>query len=138
MYLTVKYFRFCPKWNERVTCVLILAGIHHLILDNNYLVLKRELFIGERMTKFWKKYSSEKDYIPPTFNKEEIILSFTEWLKMQPLKDYKHFIRLLNKTKQERLAAQLDTSCKLILTMVTCVSTLKITIIHIIICFYIT
>ena len=117
--------------------MLILAGIHHLVLDQNYLVLKRELFIGERMTRFWQKYSSEKEYIPPTFNKEESILSFTEWLKMQPLKDYKHFVRLLKKTKQERLAAQLDASCKVILTMVTCVSTLKI-IIHIIMGFYIT
>ena len=122
-----KYFRFCPRWNKEIACILILAGIHHLILDQNYLVLKRELFIGQRMTRFWQKYSSEKEYIPPTstnVKKEESIPRFTEWLKMQPLKDYKHFIRLLNKTKQERLAAQLDTSCKLIFTMNTCVSTI--------------
>ena len=90
----------------------VLAGIHHLILDQNLLVLKRDLVMGERIKRFWQKYSSMEVDVLLTMEREERIQSFIEWLQMQPLKDYKHFIRLLEKTKQERLAAQLAASCE--------------------------
>ena len=86
-----------------------------MILDQNRLVIKQDLVIGDRMSRFSQKASSKigkKEFSTTTRDKR--IESFIEWLQMQPLKDYKHFIRLLNKTKQERLAAQLDASCKII------------------------
>ena len=83
-----------------------------MILDQNRLVIKQDLVIGDRMSRFWQKASSKKEFSTTTRDKR--IESFIEWLQMQPLKDYKHFIRLLEKTKQERMAGQLVASCKII------------------------
>ena len=88
------------------------AAIHHLILDQNMLILKRDLVIGERIKKFWQKYSTKEVDFSLMMEREERIQSFIEWLQMQPLKAYRHLFRLLEKTKQERLAAQLAASCK--------------------------
>ena len=99
-------------WNNVKCLIFVSAGIHHLILDQNRVVIKQDLVIGDRMSRFWQKASSKKEFATTTRDKK--IENFIEWLQMQPLKDYKHFIRLLNKTKQERLAAQLDASCKII------------------------
>ena len=107
----LRYFSF-NSWNEIEAYVLFSAGIHHLVLDQNLLLLKRDLVIGDRVKRFWQKYSSKEVDFSLTLEREERIQSFIEWLQMQPLKEYKHFIRLLEKTNQERLAAQLVASCK--------------------------
>ena len=99
-------------WNNVKCLIFVLAGIHHLILDQNRLAIKQDLVIGDRMNRLWQKASSKKEF--STTTRDKTIESFIEWLQMQPLKDYKHFIRLLNNTKQERLAAQLVGSCKII------------------------
>ena len=61
----------------------------------------------------WEKNTSPKDYVASdqTGNGERI-KKFIEWLQWRPLKDYKHFIRLLDKTKQKDLAEHLTASCK--------------------------
>ena len=62
-----------------------------------------------------KKMGSLASYILSTAKREEVAYQFTEWLKWRPLEDYKHFISLLHKTKQDSLAEQLTASCKIIM-----------------------
>ena len=103
----------CHK--NKVKCLLfVLAGIHYLILDQNRVVLKQNLVIDDRMSRWWQKSCSKEEYILPTASIDKRNESFTEWLKWKPLKDYKHFISLLKHTEQESLAAQLEASCKVI------------------------
>ena len=90
----------------------VLAGIHHLVLDQNLVTLQKDLIIGERIRRFWKKISTSQYHIPQTGVRKEINLKFTECLKWCPMKDYEHFVRLLHKTKQSGLAEHLTTSCK--------------------------
>ena len=95
----------------------VSAGIHHIVLDQNLLTLKKDLLIGKRIGKMWeKKMGPLAPYLISTAKKEEIIHQFTEWLKWQPLNDYKDFVRLLHKTQQDSLAEQLTASCKIMLT----------------------
>ena len=82
------------------------------MLDQNLVTLQKDLVIGERIRRFWKKISSLEYHIPQTGKREEINLKFAECLKWRPLRDYEHFLRLLQKTKQTGLAGQLTASCK--------------------------
>ena len=72
----------------------------------------KDLVIGKRISTFWEKACSKMEYASSGVRKDERIQMFTEWLQWQPLEDYKHFIKLLHKTKQEGLAKQLVASCK--------------------------
>ena len=96
-------------------CSLIIfsAGIHHLVLDQNLVTLRKNLIIGKRIGRLWEKKSSpHAQYVSPTANRDDRVRKFTEWLKWQPLKDYMHFMRLLHETKQKDLAEQMTKSCK--------------------------
>ena len=88
-------------------------------MDQNLVTFRRDLIIGKRIGKLWeKKVGPLASYLLSTARREEIIHQFTEWLKWQPLEDYKHFVRLLNKTKQDSLAEQLTSSCNVICILV--------------------
>ena len=97
----------------------VVAGIHHIVLDQNLVTLQKDLIIGERIQRLWKKMSPLQYHIPQNAQREEIICKFAECLKWCPLRDYKHFVRLLHKTKQTGLAGQLTASCKVIFICVT-------------------
>ena len=92
---------------------LFSAGIHHLVLEQNLLILRKNLIIGNRIRRLWEKGSSKKQYASITEKKEDRIQRFSEWLKWRPLEDYRRFIKLLEKTKQEALASALVASCKI-------------------------
>ena len=57
------------------------------------------------------KNSSIKQNILSVKNNKQRIERFTKWLQWRPHDDYKHFIRLLYKTDQAAVAAQLLKSC---------------------------
>ena len=98
----------------------VSAGIHHIVLDQNLVTLQKDLIIGERIRRFWKKISPLEYHIPQTGVRKEINLEFTECLKWRPLKDYEHFVRLLHKTKQSSLAEHLTASCKVMFILYNC------------------
>ena len=103
------------------------AGIHHLVLDQNLLILEKELVIGKRIRNMWeKKMGPLVSYLLSTAKREEIFHQFTEWLKWQPLEDYKHFVGLLHKTGQDSLVEQLTASCRSLLCHVYCCTSLTI------------
>ena len=110
----------CARLNsfKRNQCLLpyfVLAGIHHLVLDQNLLALKKDLLIGKRIGKMWEqKMGPLASYILSTAKREEVTYQFIEWLKWRPLNDYNYFVALLHKTEQEKLAEHLTTSCKFI------------------------
>ena len=95
----------------------VSAGIHHIVLDQNLVTLQKDLIIGERIRRLWKKMNPLEYHIPQTGKREEINLKFGECLKWRPLRDYEHFLRLLHKTKQTGLAEQLTSSCKYIISI---------------------
>ena len=53
-----------------------------------------------------------EQFVLSTENQEERIGRFIECLQNSSLQDYKHFVNLLYKTKQELLITKLVTSCK--------------------------
>ena len=59
-----------------------------------------------------EKDSSMEQYVLSTDNQEERIQRFIECLQNSSLEDYKAFIDLLYKTKQELLITKLVASCK--------------------------
>ena len=93
--------------------IFFSAGIHHLVLEQKLLFLRKNLIIGNRIRRLWQKGSSKKQYASLTEKKEDRIQRFSEWLQWRPLEDYRRFIRLLEKTKQEELASDLVASCKI-------------------------
>ena len=96
--------------------LFVSAGIHHLILDQNLTVLK-ELLIPEGI--FSKMLNQDNiEYVLSTDKQEEQIQRFAECLQSCPLKDYRNFIELLYKTKQDPLIAALVTSCKNLIKIV--------------------
>ena len=107
--------------NQCLIPYFVSAGIHHLVLDQNLLTLKKDLLIGKRIGKMWeKKMGTLASYILSTTKREEVTYQFTEWLKWRPLNEYKDFVRLLHKTKQDNLAEQLTASCKIIFILQLC------------------
>ena len=93
--------------------IFLSAGIHHLVLEQNLLILRKSLVISNRIRHLWEKGSSKKQHASLTEKKEDRIQRFTEWLQWRPLDEYRRFIRLLEKTKQEALASALIASCKI-------------------------
>ena len=100
------------RLNKKVL-YLFSAGIHNIVLEQNLLLLRKNLIIGNRIRRLWEKGSSKKQHASLTEKKEDRIQRFTEWLQWRPLEDYRRFIRLLEKTKQEGLASALVASCKI-------------------------
>ena len=90
---------------------MISAGIHHLVLDQNLTVLKRNLIPDEVIRRML-----EDSYMEPfdlsTDNQEERIQRFIECLQECSIENYKYFIKLLHETKQDPLITKLVTSCK--------------------------
>ena len=97
---------------EQKDFVLFSAGIHQLVLEQNRLILRKNLIISNRIRRLWEKGSSKKQYALVTEKKKDRIQRFTEWLQWRPLDDYRRFLRLLEKTKQQALASALVASCK--------------------------
>ena len=64
------------------------------------------------MSRMLEKDSSTEQHVLSTDKQEERIQRFIECLQLSPLEDYKTFIELLYKTKQELLITKLVTSCK--------------------------
>ena len=64
------------------------------------------------MSRMLEKDSSIEQHVLSTDKQEERIQRFIECLQLSPLQDYKTFIELLYKTKQELLITKLVTSCK--------------------------
>ena len=90
----------------------ISAGVHHLILDQNLVVLKNNLKLDNILTAMLEKDSCMEQYVLSTENQEERIQRFIECLQHSPLEDYKTFLMLLYKTNQQILITKLVTSCK--------------------------
>ena len=100
---------------------MISAGIHHLVLDQNLTVLKKNLIPDEVIRRMLEDSSMEQfDLLAD--NQEERIQRFIECLQECSIEDYKYFIKLLYKTKQEPLITKLVTSCKTLLhiTLIFC------------------
>ena len=95
---------------------LILAEIHHLILNQNRLSLLKNLKPDDIISKMLEKDSSMEQYVLSTDNQEEMIQRFIECLQSSRLKDYKHFIQLLYKTQQGSLATNMTRSCEHLLS----------------------
>ena len=74
--------------------------------------MKKNLIPDEILTSMIDKDSSMEQFVLSTENQEERIGRFIECLQNSSLEDYKHFINLLYKTKQELLITKLVTSCK--------------------------
>ena len=74
--------------------------------------MKKNLIPDEILTSMIDKDSSMEQFVLSTENQEERIQRFIECLQNSSLEDYKHFINLLYKTKQELLITKLVTSCK--------------------------
>ena len=91
---------------------VILAEIHHLILNQNRLALVKNLIPDEMISKMLEKDSPMEQYVLSTDNQEERIQRFIECLQQCSLEDYKHFIELLYKTQQGSLATKISASCK--------------------------
>ena len=90
---------------------LSLAGIHHLVLDQNLTVLKKNLIPDEVIKRMLEETSMEQ-FDLFTDKQEERIQRFIECLQESSIEDYKYFIKLLYETKQEPLITKLVTSCK--------------------------
>ena len=114
--INLNYFlNFCVKdffILNRINCFnLLLAGIHHLVLDQNLTVLKKNLIPDEVIRRMLEETSMEHfDLL--TDKQEERIQRFIECLQESSVEDYKYFIKLLYETKQEPLITKLVTSCK--------------------------
>ena len=76
------------------------------------MALKKNLIPDEFVTSMIEKDSFMEQYVLSTDNQVERIQRFIECLQNSSLDDYKHFIYLLYKTKQELLITKLVTSCK--------------------------
>ena len=91
---------------------MISAGIHHLVLDQNLAVLKKNLIPDEVIRRMLEETSMEQfDLL--TDKQEERIQRFIECLQESSIEDYKFCIKLLYETKQETLITKLVTSCKI-------------------------
>ena len=95
------------------TACVILAGIHHLILNRNRLDLVKNLIPDQILSRMLEKGSQMEQYVLSTDNQEERIQRFTDCLQGCSLDDYKRFIQLLYKTNQGSLATKMSTSCKI-------------------------
>ena len=91
-------------------CVFLLAAFHHVVLDNNLRFLKQNLQIETIVSRMVKDSSIKQAIMSIKDNKQKIQM-FTEWLQWRLHADYKQFIRLLYKTNQAAVAAQLLKSC---------------------------
>ena len=91
---------------------LILAGIHHLALDQNHLVLRKDLILEHIMEKMLKEDPDMEQNLSSVEKKEDRIQKFIEWLQWRPLQDYKEFLNLLDTTQQTSLMECLAASCK--------------------------
>ena len=99
---------------------MIVAGIHHLVLDQNLRVLKHNLMPDEVIKRMLKEISMEQfDLL--TDRQEERIQRFIECLQQSSVENYKYFMKLLYETKQEPLITKLVTSCK-----ISCINTVNI------------
>ena len=92
---------------------MISAGIHHLALDQNLTVLKKNL-IPDEVIKRMLEDSSIEQFDLLTDKQEEKIQRFIECLQECSIEDYKYFIKLLYETKQDPLITKLVTSCKIL------------------------
>ena len=92
-------------------CFFDLAEIHHLVLDQNLTVLKKNLKPDEVIIRMLEETSMEQfDLL--TDKQEEKIQRFIECLQESSIENYKYFIKLLYKTGQEALITKMITSCK--------------------------
>ena len=92
--------------------LIILAGIHHLALDQNNLVLRKNLLLEHIMEKMLKEDPVIEQNLLSVKEKEDRIQKFIEWLQWRPLQDYKGFMNLLHTTQQTSLIESLAASCK--------------------------
>ena len=92
--------------------LLISAGIHHLVLDQNHLVLRKDLKLEGIMDGMFKENSDIKQNVLSVEKREERMQKFIEWLQWCPRQDYRAFINLLEATQQISLADSLAASCK--------------------------
>ena len=104
------YMKLYKTKQFRQNVPLISAGIHHLILDQNLRVLKKLLLPDDILSRMLNQENME--YVSSTDEQEEQIQRFTKCLQSCPLNDYRNFIELLYKTKQDLLITALVTSCK--------------------------
>ena len=102
--------------NGKMYYYFISAGIHHLILDQNLRELKKLLLPEDILPRMLNQ--DNKEYVLSTDRQEEPIQRFAECLQSSPLKDYRNFIELLYKTKQNLLITALVTSCKNLINLV--------------------
>ena len=89
---------------------MISAAIHHLVLDQNLTVLKKNLIPDEVIRRMLEERSMEQFELL-TEKQEEKIQRFIECLQECSVEDYKYFIKLLYETKQDPLITKLITSC---------------------------
>ena len=91
---------------------IILAGIHHLALDQNQLAFRKDLILEHIADVMLKENRAVKQYLSLLQKDENRIQKFIEWLQLRPLQDYKEFINLLDSTQQTTLVESLAASCK--------------------------
>ena len=109
----------CNIYTRKALCckygklILISAGIHHIVLDQNLVSLTSNLIPDEIISRMLQKDSSWEKYVMSAEKEEDRIQRFTECLQNSSLEDYKYFIKLLYETKQELLITKLVTSCKI-------------------------
>ena len=90
---------------------MILAGIHHLILNQHRLALMKNLISDEILSRMLEKDSSMEQYVLSADNQEERIQRFIECLESCSIDDYKHFMKLYF-TQQGPLATEKISFCK--------------------------
>ena len=86
------------------------AGFHHVVIDHNLIFLQQNLQIETILSRLLKNNQVEQNILSIKDTKQRIQM-FIEWLQWRPHDDYKYFIRLLYKTNQAPVAAQLLKSC---------------------------
>ena len=89
------------------------AAFHFVVIDHNLRFLQQTLQIETIVSRMLKNDPMEQTILSIKDNKQRIQM-FIEWLQWRPHDDYKHFIRLLYKTDQAPIAAQLVKSCRYI------------------------
>ena len=104
--------KICSMYMKAILFLINLAGIHHLALDQNHLVLRKDLILEHIMEKMLKEDPDMEQYLSSVEEKEDRIQKFIEWLQWRPLHDYKEFINLLDTTQQTSLMESLAASCK--------------------------
>ena len=91
---------------------MISAGIHHLVLNQNRSVLRKDLKLESLMDGMFKEKYDIKQNVLSVEKREEQIQKFIDWLQWRPLQDYREFVNLLEDTQQISLADSVAASCK--------------------------